>query len=277
MDIGQIFNILFINPFTNVLVAIYQGLVFLHIPYPLGMAIIVLTILIRLVMWPIIAKQTHQMHKMHSLNPHLSAIKEKHKDDKKRQQEEMMKLYKEHGVNPMAGCLPAIVQLIVFGSLYTTLLHFASANSGDAINAINNVLYTPSLHLNSLDTSFFGLSVSDSPQKLLGSLPLVALSIPLITAATQFLFSKMMIPLKTKVDRAKESKKEVQADFASALQSQSLYIFPLMIGFFAFSLPMGMALYWNTFTLFGIIQQYLLVGSGSAKPWLIKAGLKHAR
>lgn len=277
MDIGQIFNILFINPFTNVLVAIYQGLVFLHIPFPLGMAIIVLTLLIRLIMWPIIAKQTLQMHKMHSLNPHLANIKEKHKDDKKRQQEEMMKLYKEHGVNPMAGCIPAIVQLVVFGSLYTTLLHFASANNGNAVTAINNALYIPSLHINTLDTSFFGISVSDSPQKLFGSLPLLALSIPLITAATQFLFSKMMIPLKTKEDRKKETKKEVQADFASALQSQSLYIFPAMIGFFAFSLPVGMALYWNTFTIFGIIQQYILVGSGSAKPWLQKVGLKNTK
>lgn len=276
MDIGQIFNILFINPFTNVLVAIYQSLVYMHIPYPLGMAIIVLTLTIRLVMWPIIASQTRQMHKMHSLNPHLANIKEKHKDDKKRQQEEMMKLYKEHGVNPMAGCLPSIVQLVVFGSLYTTLLHFAQANNGNAVAAINKALYTPSLHLNSLDTTFFGISVSDSPQKLLGSMPWLVL-IPLITAATQFIFSKMMIPLKTKTDREKESKKEVQADFASALQSQSMYIFPLMIGFFAFSLPIGMALYWNTFTVFGIIQQYLLVGSGSLNPWLKKIGIHNAR
>lgn len=276
MDIGQIFNILFINPFTNVLVAIYQGLVFVHTPYPLGMAIIVLTIVIRFIMWPIIASQTRQMHKMHSLNPHLANIKEKHKGDKKRQQEEMMKLYKEHGVNPMAGCLPSIVQLVVFGSLYTTLLHFASANNGNAVAAINKALYFPALHLNSLDTTFFGISVSDSPQKLLSSMPFLVL-IPLVTAATQFIFSKMMLPLKTKADREKESKKEVQADFASALQSQSMYIFPLMIGFFAFSLPIGMALYWNTFTIFGIIQQYLLVGSGSLKPWLEKVGIQNAR
>lgn len=279
MDIGQIFNIIFINPFTNILVAIYQGLVFIHIPYPLGMGIIVLTILIRFAMWPIISKQTYQMHKMSSLNPHMASLKAKHKGDKKRQQEEIMKLYKKHGVNPMAGCLPSIVQLIVFGSLYTTLLHFASANNGNAVENINNALYTKALYLNpskGLDTSFFGLDVSASPQSLLTVMPLIVL-IPLLTAATQFIFSKMMVPLKSKEILKKESKKEIQADFASTFQAQSVYIFPAMIGFFAFSLPIGMALYWNTFTIFGIIQQYMLVGSGSLKPLLEKIKIHGTR
>ena len=76
MDIGQIFIQLFINPFTNVLVALYQGLVYLHAPFPLGFSIILLTILIRFIMYPLISSQTRQMHKMQSLNPHLSKIKE---------------------------------------------------------------------------------------------------------------------------------------------------------------------------------------------------------
>lgn len=279
MDIGQIFIQLFINPFTNVLVALYQGLVYLHAPFPLGFSIILLTILIRFIMYPLISSQTRQMHKMQSLNPHLSKIKEKHKDDKKRQQEEMMKLYKEHGVNPMAGCLPSVVQLVVFGSLYTTLLHFAQAGTGSAVETINKSLYFPNLHLNAktgLDSSFFGLNVSASPQSLLTSMPLLVL-IPVITAATQFIFSKMMIQPKTKEQIKHEGKKEAQADFASTFQSQSVYIFPAMIGFFAFSLPIGMALYWNTFTIFGIIQQYLLVGSGSMKPLLERVGIHGTR
>lgn len=274
MDIGQIFTTLFINPFTNILVAIYQGLEYLHIPFPLGFSIILLTIAIRGIMWPILATQTRQMHKMQKMSPHLAKIKEKHKTDKKRQQEETMKLYKEHGINPAAGCLPAVVQLVVFGSLYSTLLHFASASSAKAVVAINHALYFPWLHLTAsegLDTSFFGLNIATTPQKMLVFAPLILL-VPLITAGTQFILSKMMAPEKALPLKKGETKKE--ADFATAFQTQSLYIFPLMIGFFSFTLPIGMALYWNTFTIFGIIQQYILVGPGGAKDWFRKVGLK---
>ncbi|MBP7832218.1 MAG: YidC/Oxa1 family membrane protein insertase [Candidatus Levybacteria bacterium] len=272
MDIGQIFIVLFINPFTNIIVAIYQLLVMLHIPYPLGFSIILLTIAIRAIMWPILATQTHQMHKMQKLTPHMAKLKEKHKSDKKKQQEEIMKLYKEHGVNPAAGCLPAIVQLVVFGSLYSTLLHFASSSSAQAVAAINKALYFQFLHLpdgKGLDTSFFGLNIAVSPQTMLSYAPLILL-VPLLTAALQFVLSKMMAPVKLPEDK-KAPKKE--ADFATAFQTQSLYIFPLMIGFFSFTLPVGMALYWNTFTLFGIIQQYILVGPGAAGPWFKKVNL----
>lgn len=280
MDIGQIFITLFINPFTNVLVAIYQALEFLHIPYPLGFSIILLTVAIRAVMWPILATQTKQMHKMQKMSPHLAKIKEKHKTDKKKQQEETMKLYKEHGINPAAGCLPAIVQLVVFGSLYSTLLHFASASSGKAVEAINKALYFPWLKLTSsegLDTNFFGLNIAVSPQSIITGKdqPVAAyliILVPLITAGTQFILSKMMAPEKPLPLKKGETKKE--ADFATAFQTQSLYIFPLMIGFFSFTLPVGMALYWNTFTIFGIIQQYILVGPGGAKEWFHKVGLK---
>ncbi len=273
MDIGQIFIVLFINPFTNVLVAIYQALVYLQIPFPLGFSIVLLTTAIRGIMWPILAAQTHQMHNMQKLTPHMAKLKEKHKNDKKKQQEEIMKLYKDHGVNPAAGCLPAVVQLVVFGSLYSTLLYFASASTAQTVAAINKALYFPWLRLTTtegLDTSFFGLNIALSPQTMLSYAPLILL-VPLITAATQFVLSKMMAPLKTAEDK-KAPKKE--ADFATAFQTQSLYIFPLMIGFFSFTLPIGMALYWNTFTLFGIIQQYVLVGPGAAGPWFKKVGLK---
>jgi YidC/Oxa1 family membrane protein insertase len=62
-------------------------------------------------------------------------------------------------------------------------------------------------------------------------------------------------------------------DFQAAFQKQSLFIFPVMIGFFSFTLPVGLSLYWNTFTLFGILQQYLLVGPGGAAPWFKKLNL----
>lgn len=211
---------------------------------------------------------------MQKVAPHMANIREKHKDDKKRQQEEMMKLYKEHGINPAAGCLPVIIQLPIIWSLYNVLTHIVGVTGASAINKINAVLYSPSLRIDPRmwDTSFFGASLGMSPQHLLSHSPLLLL-VPVITGATQFILSKMMLPdtssekALTKVDAKKEKKND---DFAAAFQSQSLYIFPVMIGFFSYSLPIGLSLYWNTFTIFGILQQYLIVGWGGLTPWIKK-------
>lgn len=258
---------LFTSPIANILIAFYQLIVYLHIPFAMGIAIIALTAFIRLLMYPIITSQIRQAHKMQKLNPHMAAIRAKHKEDKKRQQEEIMKLYKEHGVNPATGCVTAIVQLFIFSSLYTVLIDFARVSTAGGIEKINKLLYFPALKLNPktpLDTSFFGLSIADSPQKLFSHMPFIIL-IPILTGVLQLLLSRMMMPEKTlpKTHTEKE-------DFATAFQSQSLFIFPVMIGFFAFTLPIGMSLYWNTFTIFGILQQYLLVGWGGMKPWISK-------
>src|SRR3972149_5813901 len=98
----SIFHSFIVNPIINVLVAIYQVLFALHVPYALGFSIIILTIIIRLILYPLISTQLRASKKMQSISPHLSNLKEKHKGDKKRLQEETMKLYKEHGVNPVA-------------------------------------------------------------------------------------------------------------------------------------------------------------------------------
>src|SRR5438132_215117 len=116
MGIFEIFNIVFTNPITNVMVAFYKVLYLAHIPYAFGFSIILLTIFIRLVLYPFVSAQIKSSYKMQKVAPHLAAIRAKHKGDTKRQQEETMKLYKEHGVNPAAGCLPLIVQLpIIWG------------------------------------------------------------------------------------------------------------------------------------------------------------------
>src|SRR5438094_166941 len=97
--IGEIFNLFFIIPLTNVLIACYKLLLLSHIPYALGFSIILLTVLIRLVLYPFVASQIRSSYKMQKVAPHISAAREKHKGDSKRQQEEMMKIYKEHGIN----------------------------------------------------------------------------------------------------------------------------------------------------------------------------------
>lgn len=263
---GELFTTIFINPLINVLVAFYQLLTYVHTPYALGFAIIALTIFIRLLLVPLSAAQIRSTHKMQKISPHLASVRDKHKDDKRRQQEEMMKIYKEHNINPVSGCLPVLVQIPILWSLYTVLTQIVGANSDKAIQSINNVLYTPVLRLTHVwNTEFFGISLSAHPSQLVQSMPLILL-VPFLTALFQFILSKMMVPEDAPVKTVGS-----KDDFQTAFQTQSLYIFPLIVGFFSFSLPFGLSLYWNTFTFFGILQQYILVGPGSLKPMVAKA------
>lgn len=283
------FNIILIWPITNVLVAIYQGLSFLHIPYALGFAIISLTVLIRLILLPFTSAQIKTSKKMQALNPHLSKLKTKHKGDAKTLQAETMKLYKEHGVNPAAGCLPALIQLPIIFGLYNVLRQVVSADQKTGLAAINKVLYFPNLHLHRMwDAHFFGLPLGQAPSKLISSYGVLIVLIPLLTAALQMIQSKMMFtkpqpieddaPVKTgkelqkvtKEDSKDDKKPSTQDDFATAMQTQSIYIIPLVIGYSSFSFPLGLSLYWNTFTIFGIIQQYSLNGWGGLQEWIDK-------
>lgn len=253
----QIFDLLIVNPIINILVAIYHGLSFMSIPYPLGFSIIGLTIVIRIILYPLISSQLRASKKMQALAPHLSNLKEKHKGDKKSLQAETMKLYKEHGVNPMAGCLPTLIQLPVIWGLYSVLNNIVHKSSNELVSYVNGIVL-PQLKLtNAWETTFFGIPLGQSPSQLMTTMAVVAISIPLITGILQFLQSKMIF-----VSPPKRKDGKRNDDFATAFQTQAAYIFPIMIAFFSFTLPFGLSLYWNTFTIFGIIQQYKIGGWG---------------
>ncbi len=270
----NIFNIILVNPMINLMVAFYQIFHFIGIPYAFGFSIIALTCFIRVLLLPFTSAQIKSAHKMQKIAPHLSRVRELHKGDNKRQQEEIMKLYKEHDVNPAAGCLPLIIQFPIIWSLYHVLTLAVNTSKAQDLAKINDVLYFGYLKLNVIwNTTFFGLPLGQTPSKMLAVAPLIIL-VPVITGILQFILSKMMMPEESLVPATTDKKKE--DDFQAAFQKQSLFIFPVMIGFFSFSLPLGLSLYWNTFTLFGIIQQYLLLGPGSAAPMLRKVKL-HGR
>jgi YidC/Oxa1 family membrane protein insertase len=263
--IGNLFNIILVWPITNILIAIYQGLLFVHVPYALGFSIIVLTVLIRLILYPLIASQLKASKKMQDINPHLSKLRDKHKGDAKTLQAETMKLYKEHGVNPAAGCLPVIIQLPIIWALYSVLQHVVSLSPTQAVSYINKVVYFTALKITGAwDPTFFGLPLGKTPSQLLSTVGILIILLPVLTGAFQFIQSKMMFAKAAPVDE-KDKNKEKKQDFASAFQSQSLYIFPVMIAFFSWSFPVGLSLYWNTFTIFGIIQQYQISGLGGLK------------
>lgn len=275
MPIGLILNEIFYKPILNVLVLIIKGLELLHIPGELGISIIILTILIRLLTWPIVSRQIKSARKMADLKPHLDELKRKHKGDKQAFASAQMALYKEHGINPAAGCLPTLLQIPIFLSLVNVIRAFVNGNEGLA--AINQSLYLPSMHLSSIPSSYFliyDLTIKplsylqnfvSNPASIL-NIPFYILLVPVITALLGFVQSKMMMAKPVEVfpsdsKKEKQEKEEVE-DAMASMQGQMLYLMPLMFGYLAFQFPLGLALYYNTFTIIGIIQQYFISGWG---------------
>ena len=271
----NLFDLFLINPILNLLIAIFKILDGIAIPSALGFSIILLTVIIRLALWPLTSAQLKSTAKMAALKPHLDRIKQEHGHDKVRHQQEVANLYKEHGVNPLAGCLPLLLQLPVFFALYNVLNRVVRADGQDFVNTINSKLYFGSLHLDQTpSTSFLGFSLSSKPSDW-HQVGIVILVIPILTGLFQFLQSKMMTPVQApqaSVDSKKpvpaDKSKESMEDTMAQVQSQMTFIMPAMIAFFSYGFPVGLSLYWNTFTIIGVIQQYVISGPGSLAKYL---------
>lgn len=269
--IGDIFNLIFLGPVINLLVLIFQGLQFMHIPGALGFAVIMLTVLIRFLVWPLMASQIKATKKMAELKPHLDELKAKHRDDKQALAQAQMALYKEHGVNPAGGCLPALVQIPVFIALYQAVINIIPGAGGN-LDYVNSLLYAEQLRVSSqIDPNFLGLNLGVKPSEFTKFGPALLL-VPAVTALLTFVQSRMMMPKAIphhKGESPKETKeKEKMEDTMSAVQSQMVYLMPIMIGYFAFTFPFGLALYWNVYTILGIIQQHRLSGWGGMSDYV---------
>ncbi len=253
---GDLFNLILLQPVINLVVLILFILQFFHIPNALGFSIIILTIIISLIMWPFRSSQIKVTKKMADLKPHLDELKQKHKGDKKAFAEAQMALFKEHGFNPAAGCLPTLLPLFLIYPLYQVIFAFFGGQQG--LEKINYFLYFPEWHLKTIpDLNFFGINLATKPSEFATAGALFLL-IPFVTAILTFIQTKMMSPKKVK--EVKEKAKE--EDMQTAMQSQMVFLMPIMIGWFAFQFPVGLAIYWNTFTIMGIIQQYKISGWG---------------
>ena len=258
------FHSLLIIPILNILLGVYNFLNFLHIPYPLGFALILLTVIIRLILHPLTASQLKSARKLSKLKPEIDRINREFKGDKMRLQQEQLKLYQQAGINPAGGCLPLLVQMPILIALYNLFFQLLNADRAQVVSQINKVAYFPFLKISSLDLAFFGsnLAVKPSDWQAKG---FWLLTIPLITGLLQYWQTKMMTPnppvggspaRSEPTGQAPKKEEKKDDDMASTMQKQMTLMMPIMIGFFAYSFPLGLSLYWNTFTVFGIIQQY---------------------
>jgi YidC/Oxa1 family membrane protein insertase len=188
-----------------------------------GIAIILLTLVIRILFWPLTHKSTESMRRMQELQPEIKAIQAKYKKDPQRMQQETMKLYKEKKVNPMGGCLPMFVQIPVFIALFTVLR-----------NAIE-LRYA----------GFLWIADLSAPENLLmGKVPFVhSLNIlPLVMSASMVWQQKMTTPATAATPEQQQQ------------QKMMMIMMPLMMLFFFYSMPSGLVLYWTTSNLLMIAQ-----------------------
>lgn len=274
--IGDIFNMFLLAPIINMVAGILYVLQYLHIPGAAGFSIIILTIVVNLVIWPFRSKQIRSSkilsEKMAILKPKIKELKEKYKDDKMKFNQEQALLFKEHGVNPAAGCLPALIPILLIFPLYQVIYAFFEGAKG--LEKINYFLYSPAWHLKELpDLNFFGLNLALKPSDF-ATAGFLLLLVPLITGVLTLAQSLMMAPKKIKLyktDSPKEIKeKEETEDMTAAMQKQMTFMMPIMIGFFAFQFPVGLALYWNVVTILSIIQQYLISGWGGLEDFILR-------
>ena len=247
-----LFNSIFVIPILNILVLFYFVFEFLHIPYSFGFAIIALTALVRIILQPFFNQQMQTSKKMQEIKPQMDALTKKYKNDKKGLQQEQLKLYQQAGINPAAGCLFMIVQIPVFIALYQALLLFLqNTNQAKVIADVNKILYFPGISITSFNPWFCGFNLAIAPN--VANNPFYYI-IPVITAILQYYQVKVSAPPSTPAIVKPGEKTSTQEDFQKAMGTQMKYIFPVLIGWFAYTLPVGLSLYWNVFSLFSIIQ-----------------------
>jgi len=217
-----------------------------------GVAIIVLTIVIRLILAPLqqfqLVTQRKTMVEQRKLAPQVAELRKKYKKDPQKLNAEMMKLYQEHGVNPLGGlvgCLPLVVQLPILTALYYVFQNFAKAgHPPQPFLFLANLNENPNHHL-----QFAGLPI-----------PVLAyLIFPLLAALTTLVQSRMlqMPPPPNPTEQEAQTQQ---------MQRTMVWLSPLMIGYFALNVPAGLGLYWFVGNCVSIIQQSFVVGWGNVLP-----------
>ena len=225
-----------------------------------GLAIIALTIAVRLILFPLFAWQLKVSRKsaqdQRKIAPELAALRKKHKGNAQKLNQEMMKLYKDHGISPagpLLGCLPVLIQLPVLSALYYVLRKEATAHSAFHI-AGAGFLWVPNLNIYPSHTSVLG--PLHLPALLAGMVPGWAyIVLPLLAAATTLVQSRMMMPAPNPMASPEEQQTQQMTRNMQVLT-------PIMIYYFAVVTPAGLGLYWFISNLVSIGMQYAVFGKG---------------
>ncbi|HAI22886.1 TPA: hypothetical protein DCP77_02525 [Candidatus Collierbacteria bacterium] len=232
---------------------LYQSLLFFYQLFGgnLGLSIIAITLITKIILLPLVIPSLRSAKKMQDLKPELDRLKSKH-TDKAALQQAQVALYKERGINPAAGCLPQIFQIIILISLYQVFMYFLKQSSvgGTVLNP-----YFLYLDLTKPDRTYI---------------------MPILAGVSQLVFSLMMqsgIESHVHNPKKKDEKKkeENNLEMASSMQKQMIYMMPLMTVIISLNFQSGLVLYWVISTVFSLVQQYFFSGWGGLIPFYNKA------
>ena len=266
LNLGAIWNMLLVAPIFNLLMGFY------YLIPNLGVAIILLTIAVRLVTLPITLKSIKMAKKQKDLMPELDKIKKKFKHDKKKQAEMQMELFKQHGINPASGCLTALPTIFIMIALYTVINMFVHNNSS-VDSKVADLLYFDFLNPGSLaniNAKFFMWDLT-RPDKFF--------VLPLLAGVFQFVSSKMIMPMVAKAEKVAEKTPDKTDDIAYNMQQQMLFMMPLFTVMIGIKLPAGTVLYLVITSLYSMVQGYFTTGWGGLEPDIkkLKAILKRTK
>ena len=234
---------LIINPFITILTLLYS--IFGN---NIVIAIAVFTIIIRLATSPLMIKQQDSAKNMQEIQPKIKKLQEKYKNDREKLSQAQMALYKEHGVNPLGGCLPLFVQLPVMLGLYQAII-LALAGTPYQLMGLSGRLLLPGLGDSvPLNNMWAGMDLTQSPT----ANPTYALAFPLLVMATMWLQSKLTMP-------TPEKSEDGSSNQAANMSRTMTTVMPLMFGVFSMSFSVGLSVYFVVSNVVGIIQ-YTLMG-----------------
>ena len=236
------YNQFIYQPILSSLIWLYHGL-----GDNLGFAIIVLTLLIRGVLFPFALPSLRAAKKMADLKPELDALKKKHGHDPKLLQQKQLEFYKNHNINPASGCLPYLAQFVVLIALYQVFMNTLHGNG-----------------MGDIQSQFWIWDLKSKDQTYL---------LPILAGVLQLVTSLALLPAvenePEKRPGTKEQKEDV-AEMAASMQQQMVFMMPIMTTVFALQFPAGLALYWVVTTAFSLVQQLSISGPGGLKFQLAK-------
>ncbi|MBD3208701.1 MAG: membrane protein insertase YidC [Candidatus Nealsonbacteria bacterium] len=224
------FNTLLYQPLFNALILLYQ-----YIPgQDFGIAVVALTLLLRLVLSPLMAKNIKNQKALSDMQPKIKEIQEKYEDNQEKQAEEIINLYQEKEISPFSAFVPLLIQLPILIALFQV---FQQGLDPQSMNWLYGFVPKPG----DIDYTFLGLILLSAPSTLLA----------VFASVLQFFQFKMMDTSQPKTDQK-------GADVALAIQKQMPYFFSVFTFIFLLKLPAALALYWMATSLFSMGQQYVL-------------------
>jgi YidC/Oxa1 family membrane protein insertase len=264
------FTTFIVQPIFNLLVLIYAILP----GHNFGLALIIFTIVIRLLLWPLLKKQLHQAKAMRKLQPEIKKVKQAAKGDRTKESQLLMELYKERGINPFATFPTLIVQLIVLIGLYSGLRKIIVDPHAIVSFAYPSLQHLPWMkdlahNIHRFDDTLFGvINLSRAALNKGGGVYWPAMLIVFSSAVAQYYQSKQLLPdtkekrsLRSILKDAGSGKKADQSEVNAAVGRSTRYLLPVMIFLFTVNIASALSLYWLTGGIVAFIQQSFVLRS----------------